>query len=37
MGDIPAEIAFSNPELLTDPDSAREFFKRFPAFSSKGR
>lgn len=37
MGDIPAEIAFANPELLTDPDAARRFFVENPAFSSKGK
>ena len=36
MGDIPAEIAFANPELMTDPEAAREFFRLYPAFSSKG-
>ena len=36
MGDIPTELAFSNTELMTDPKAAREFFRRYPAFSSKG-
>ena len=37
MGDIPMEIAFANPELMTDPNEARRFFKEHPEFSSKGR
>ena len=37
MGSIPEEVAFANPELLYDPDIARQFFAEFPDFSSKGR
>ena len=36
MGDIPLEVAIANPDLMTDPEAARRFFKEFPAFSSKG-
>ena len=36
IGDIPTSIAFSNPELITDPEAAKRFFKEFPEFSSKG-
>ena len=38
MGDIPLEIVFANPELMNDPDvEVPKFFKKFPAFSSKGK
>jgi len=36
MGDIPLDLALSNPELMTDPEAAKRFFIENPAFSSKG-